>query len=148
MNREDLRALRERLAVERAELVEDIERRQVELDCTPGYVLAERRRAERGREVIFKVRDNAATVPGGMNGASGDVSSTAIFSDDQLDVIAQAMADQKNDIAVMVDNMLAPLRDRILALEARVETVLALLGAGKSIAGPGRKRLPPPKDAT
>ena len=89
-------------------MVEDIERRQLEIDLEPAYA---RRQATTG--VVFKTKEN------GLNGGEAP-----LFSADQIDAIAQAMAGQRDDIASMVDKMIAPLRERIVTLEARVETLL------------------------
>lgn len=129
MTREEIAELRARLATERAELVEDIERRQLDID------LAMTRQAPTP-EVIFKVRDNGN---GDLNGdLNGDVPQ---FDPALVDAVAQAMVDQKAEILARVDDMLDPLRDRVLSLEARLDTVLALLGAGSDGARSiGRKR--------
>lgn len=143
MTREEIAELRARLAIERAELIEDIERRQLDID------MATTRRGPTP-EVIFKVhRDN-----GGSNGdgaAIGDLNGDVPAVDPALlDAIAQAMVDQKAEILALVDDMLDPLRDRILTIETQINTVLSLLGAGNNVAKSlGRKRAPkllaPPK---
>lgn len=133
MTREEIVELRTRLAIERAELIEDIERRQFDID------MATTRRGPTP-EVIFKVhRHNASN---GNGAAIGDLNGDVPQLDPALiDAIAQAMVDQKAEILAAVDDMLDPIRDRVLTLEARLDTVLALLGAGNNGAKSlGRKR--------
>jgi hypothetical protein len=53
------------------------------------------------------------------------------FSNFQIDTIAEAMAllskDLRNEFQAAIDSVVTPLRERVIALEAQISTMMALL---------------------
>jgi hypothetical protein len=49
------------------------------------------------------------------------------FSDDQIDVLAQALVDQRSEFQSMVDDAMSPLRERLARLEGEMAMLATLL---------------------
>jgi hypothetical protein len=156
VNREQISKLRERLAASRLELVADIEERQAALDNDHDAILDATRQAP---PLVFKTtkkngpssngNGSNGTGNGGTIGDAGDAD--APFNDEQTDALAAALAQHRAELAGMIDDATSPLRERIVAIEAKVDTLLAILGAGgngaaRSLGGSRRRapRLLPP----
>ncbi len=131
MTREERQALRERLAAERLALLEDIEARE-QRELTDLLEQPPPRRAP--SEMVFKDRQN-----GSVNGDNG-ITGSPPLDDDLIDAIAQALAEQRVEIAGQIDQMLAPLRERVASLEGQVQTLLSVIGGGNG--GTRSKRAP------
>jgi hypothetical protein len=75
-------------------------------------------------QIVHKTHNNAPE----LDGFDGDGES---FSDFQIDTIAQAMAllstDLRSEFQAAIDGVVTPLRERIIALEAQISTMMALL---------------------
>lgn len=83
--------------------------------------------------VIYKVTDN---------GSGGSAEPAAPLTNDEIaDGVAQALVDTERDMRAEFETALAPLRERMAAMEARIETLLTLLGADPSRSKSARRRL-------
>jgi hypothetical protein len=54
------------------------------------------------------------------------------FSDDQIDVLAQALVDLRSEFQSMVDDAISPLRERLAWLEGEIAMLTTLLGNNNS----------------
>jgi hypothetical protein len=124
----------DRLAQMRAfadEVRDDLERRELE----DGPVLDQPPQETRSEPVIYKVIDSSG------NGGSIAEPAALLTSDEIADAVAQALADVEADMRAEFEAALAPLRERLAAMEARIETLLALLGADPGRSKSVRKKL-------
>jgi hypothetical protein len=119
----------ERLRAQAQEIREDLEER--ELRCKDDLehimaVTAPLTRSEPLTTIVHKTIDNARQydMPEDM-----PVYDAALpFSEEQMDAMAQVIADLRTDIQGMIDQANAPLRERIAMLEGQVNTLLQMLG--------------------
>jgi hypothetical protein len=107
MTRDEIIEMRERLAEERAELLEDIERRERQIFEEEAAELARQQREANivKKDALTYVTRQPAPPP---------------FDDDLLDAVSGAM-----------DEIMAPLVDRVIKLEGQVEVLLALQSKGR-----------------
>ena len=74
-------------------------------------------------QIVHKTHNNAPE-PDGFDGDEE-------FSNFQIDTIAQAMAllstDLRSEFQAAIDSVVTPLRERVVALEAQIGTMMALL---------------------
>jgi hypothetical protein len=79
-------------------------------------------------QIVHKTHNNAPE----LNGFDGDEE----FSNFQIDTIAEAMAllstDLRSEFQAAIDSAVTPLRERTIALEAQISTMLALLNVDGS----------------
>ena len=133
MNREERDAWRERLAASRIELLEDIAQREIaDLEQPPP---------RRAPEMVFKTaRQNG-------DDTNGITAEPLPIDPDLLDGIAQALAEQRQELAAMIDQAIAPLRERIAVLEGQLSTLVTLIGGSNGNARSKRapRLIEPPK---
>jgi hypothetical protein len=152
MTREQINELRERLQASRVELLTDIAAREEQLATDHDAIIETTRRAP-AREVVFKVHranGNGSTGNGSGNGGTigddnGSIDAPPL-NDEQLDILAQAIAELRAEFLSTIEAAIAPLREELAELRGQVGTILALLGNGNGGAKAlGRKpRLLPP----
>jgi hypothetical protein len=118
---------------EREELQADLERRELELLEQPGGHQLLTRSAP---QLVYKVTDNGSDYDNG-----GPPS--PLNNDDLINGVAGAMAQMRESMMTEIDNtMLAPMRERIAAVEGKLDALLTMLGgADTSRAKSLRKRL-------
>jgi hypothetical protein len=75
-------------------------------------------------EPTISRRDDMASPP--------DNGDTPLLNDELLDAIAAALVEVKNEMRDEVEATVAPLRERIITLEAQLSTLLALFGNNNS----------------
>lgn len=136
MSRDDLRLLREKLQSDKLELIEDIERRQGDLDRDgPAPVLVQRE----APAVIYKTTDNGSAI----DDSGGDDASSAgepPSYDEVIDTCAEVICELRGEL----DARDAELRTEIAELRGQLSAVLALLGGSdgaKAISRVGARRL-------
>lgn len=124
--------IRRQLQESNRELREDIARRQVEID------IAETREPPVPM-VVYKRRDDSLIAPD--DGITID--DDAPFTEEQMDVLGDALAQIRADVQDATDATVGPLRERIAQLEGSVQALLSLLGGGdtKAIEAPVVRRL-------
>jgi hypothetical protein len=74
--------------------------------------------------LVHKTHDNARTVDDGQ-----------LLSDDEkllIDVVGDALGETRVDMRAMIEAETAPLRERIAALDGKIETLLAVFGVHSS----------------
>jgi hypothetical protein len=79
-------------------------------------------------EIIHKINEDARVLlsDDGNGNGNGDPEPPPL-TDEALDVLAQVLAQIKLDIQSAIDDAVAPLRDRIIALEAQISLLTNLL---------------------
>jgi hypothetical protein len=117
---EDLAELRERNRLSSAELAADLERRELEDPDLDVPVMRET------PQVIFKTTDNAS--------AYVEPAQTSLSNDELIDELAHLLAETRAE-------MRKEFETRIAVLEARIDTLLTVLGSEPTRARSVRKRL-------
>jgi hypothetical protein len=86
-------------------------------------------------EIVHKTTMDARVLPNDDDGnGNGDDPIPPPLTDEQMDIIAQVLAQMRMDFQAAIDDAIAPLRDRIATLEGSINTLMAMLNdSGKSI---------------
>jgi hypothetical protein len=123
---------REELQDQMVELRDDLVRRQRDLETDHAAIMEQthealaRARAAEPTPLTYKQTNNGADYGG------GDYAEPEPFSDEALDILAQAIADlraeMRGEIEAAVEAATRPLRERLATLEGQIATMLALLG--------------------
>jgi hypothetical protein len=124
------------LAVLRAQADEvrrDLAERERMVDADPIAAHDEVMRATRPLmpSIIHKINDNALILPDDSSDTNDDVE-PPMFSDEQLDVLAQAMAEINLGIQTRIEDATLALRERIAVLEGKLDLLTMLLGNSKT----------------
>ena len=82
--------------------------------------------------MVFKDRQNDV----GVNGDNDITTEPPLFDEDQVEAIAAALAQQRQELASMLDQAIAPLRERIAVLEGQIGMLMVMLGNGNNGARP------------
>jgi hypothetical protein len=78
---------------------------------------------------VYKTKDDARVkqdildIDGDSNGDE-----PPLFNDEQLDVLAQMIVDIRQDVRDMIDDAVAPLKERIASLEGSINMLMAMIG--------------------
>jgi hypothetical protein len=119
MNSADLDELKERLAVERDELIQDLARRQRALETDHAHLMAETEetlaRARAAEPLIYKQTDS-----GGSAASDGDGDG----DEELIEIVAQALALKAVDARDELEAALRPIREEIMRLREQVQALM------------------------
>ena len=79
------------------------------------------------RSACSKEPPRAGLQPPLPDDANGNGNDPPLFNDDQLGVLAQAIADLRIEFQGMVDNAVGPLKEAVAVLQGQVSTLLSLI---------------------
>jgi hypothetical protein len=137
----------EQLRIQAAEVRADLEEREANNRST-GFLdpiaehdaIMEATRPARQRaapELIHKTNMNARVLPNDDDGNGDDPIIPPTFTDEQMDLIATVLAEQSMQVQARIDDAVAPLNQRIVALEAQISTLMSMLNdSNRSIETP------------
>ena len=119
------------LRAQAAEVRADLEEREANCRSTgildpiadhENIMAATRPEIVRQRTIVRKTNEDARVLPND----DGDYE-TPPLTDEQIDIIAQVLAQLRMEFQAAIDDTAAPLRERISALEGQVSTLMAML---------------------
>jgi hypothetical protein len=145
---DDVRTRIEKLREASAEIRADLERREADPFLQHDILLAKDRQAIERARVVYKSIENAkvdcAQTSVDAISSSNDTMVTGddepIFTDAQLDVLAEGLAEFRTEMRNEIATAVAPLAERIVRLEGQVRTLLQIIAGGD-----GNRTLDAPK---
>jgi hypothetical protein len=122
-----------------AEVREDLAMRELAAEEDHAQIMATTAATRASPAMIYKVKPDARVRRQVIDEPGDSTDDVPPFSDEQVDVVAQVIADlrteMRGDCQAMIDAALAPLRERIASIEGSLSTLIDLLGnnGGRSV---------------